>query len=394
MNKMNKKVCASAVALAMATLVVSGAQAAPTIYGKAYMAVIHEDIDRKATNHGDMSRRVEGDKNSLQINSYGSRIGFKGSEPMTDNTDVIYQLEYRVNIDGDRDRTLSARDTFLGFRNKTVGEFRFGRNKSSTDRINNVVTADSGYWDNLGSPHNMVNGTRLDNSVLWTSPKLEKIPLRFYGMYVADEKDKGTDGWGVAAMFDQDKGFTAGLAYEDDLDLPNYRHFILAPGQNTSAESNDARRTRRNSLNTGEMFRGTMTVDLAKVMNNPGLPLTLGAMYQQADFDYASSKKEKGYVLTAQWALQNLSKPANIYLQYNNTSNLRGLDGKDSDQIVVGGRYFYKPNMIFHGYAGYNDSDIQFETRTEDGVAREYVIRDRKAGTETLALGAAFEYKF
>ena len=73
-------------ATAVAALSVSAANAAPTVYGKAFVTVDYEDINR---NIGD-------DEDSVQINSHASRIGFKGSEALTATTDVIYQLEYGI----------------------------------------------------------------------------------------------------------------------------------------------------------------------------------------------------------------------------------------------------------------------------------------------------------
>lgn len=325
-------------ATAIAALSVSAAQAAPTVYGKAFVTVDYEDIESNA-----------GDSDSLQINSHASRIGFKGSEAMTANTDVIYQLEYGIDIDADDSRTFASRDTFLGLNNKNFGEFRFGRNQSSLDRINNVVTADGGYWDNLGSTDNMVDSGRIDNSMIWTAPKYQGLPLQVSAMY-ASKEDKAVidkDGYGVSMMFDQDRGFTAGVAYDKDLNL------VSGYGK------------------SGDVIRGTATVDLAKFAS---VPVTLGALYQVADFDFAGSEKEKGFVLSAAMGLQNFAKPATVYAQYNNTSNLRGFDGIDSDQIVVGGKYFYQPNMIMHAYAGQNDND-----------------RNDK---ETLAIGGGLEYLF
>ena len=324
-------------ATAIAALSVSAAQAAPTVYGKAFVTVDYEDIESN-----------EGDSDSLQINSHASRIGFKGSEAMTANTDVIYQLEYGVDIDADDSKTFASRDTFLGLNNKKFGEFRFGRNQSSLDRINNVVTADGGYWDNLGDTDNMVDSGRIDNSMIWTAPKYQGLPLQVSAMYAADEDDNSGDGFGVAAMFDQGTGFTAGVAYDKDLNLGN-------GGYNQ----------------TGDIIRGTATVDLSKFA---AVPVTLGALYQVADFDFAGSEKEKGFVLSAAMGLQNFAKPATVYAQYNNTSNLRGFNDVDSDQIVVGGKYFYQPNMIMHAYAGQNDSDRQ--------------------ETKTLAIGGGLEYLF
>ena len=323
-------------ATAIAALSVSAAQAAPTVYGKAFVTVDYEDIESNA-----------GDSDSLQINSHASRIGFKGSEAMTANTDVIYQLEYGVDIDADDSKTFASRDTFLGLNNKNFGEFRFGRNQSSLDRINNVVTADGGYWDNLGETDNMVDSDRIDNSMIWTAPKYQGLPLQVSAMYAADEDDNSGDGFGVAAMFDQGTGFTAGVAYDKDLNLGNGKY-----------------------AQTGDIIRGTATVDLSKFA---AVPVKLGALYQVADIDDAD-KKEKGFVVSAAMGLQNFAKPATVYAQYNNTSNLRGLDGIDTDQIVVGGKYFYQPNMIMHAYAGQNDNDLNDK--------------------ETLAIGGGLEYLF
>lgn len=331
-------------ATAIAALSVSAANAAPTVYGNAFVTVDYEDIESDA-----------GDSDSLQINSHSSRIGFKGSEAMTANTDVIYQLEYGINIDGadsDGDRTFKSRDTFLGLNNKNFGEFRFGRNQSSLDRINNVATADGGYWLYRGgksSKDNMVESDRIDNSMIWTAPKYQGLPLQLSAMYAADEDDNSGDGFGVAAMFDQGTGFTAGVAYDKDLNLGNGGY---------------------NQTGDGDIIRGTATVDLSKFA---AVPVTLGALYQVADIDN-TDKKEKGFVLSAAMGLQNFAKPATVYAQYNNTSNLRGDDGVDSDQIVVGGKYFYQPNMIMHAYAGQNDSD--------------------RLETKTLAIGTGLEYKF
>ena len=333
-------------ATAVAALSVSAAQAAPTVYGKAFVAVDYEDIDK---NNGE-------DEDSLQINSHASRIGFKGSEAMTANTDVIYQLEYGIDIDGGGDKTFKSRDTYLGLNNNTFGEFRFGRNQSSLDRINNAITADGGYWDNLDDDNNMVDSGRIDNSMIWTAPKYQDLPLEFSAMYAASE-DNGSDGWGAALMFDQGTGFTAGVAYDKDLNLGNGKY-----------------------AQTGDIIRGTATVDLSKFA---AVPVTLGALYQVADIDDAD-KKEKGFVVSAAMGLQNFAKPATVYAQYNNTSNLRGFDGLDSDQIVVGGKYFYQPNMIMHAYAGWNDSDAEVDD------AKDYTA----GSTETFAIGTALEYKF
>ncbi|WP_352338551.1 porin [Psychrobacter sp. 16-MNA-CIBAN-0192] len=342
-------------ATAVAALSVSAAQAAPTFYGKAFVAAdyVNAEFDGPAGNMYD--------EDTLEINSHSSRLGLKGSEALSANTDVIYRLEYGISVDGDSNG-FKNRDTYLGVNNKQFGEFRVGKNQSSLARIDNVVV-NEGYWDNLGqtqnekevvSALNMADSNRISSSVIWTAPKYNNLPLEISAMYSSDDAN-GNDnsGFGVAALFDQGTGFTAGLAYDKDQNI------------------------------IGDIIRGTATVDLGKFIS---APVKLGALYQVADYDGGQSK-EKGLVVSAQMPLTNFARPASVYAQYNNTSNLNGFDNSDSDQIVVGGKYFYKDNIIAHAYAGMNKAD---NVRAYELGAPGMVVGD----AEVLVVGTGLEYKF
>lgn len=343
---------------AIAAASVSVAQAAPTVYGKAFVTAdyVNIDIDNSINS-------LDRDENGLEIYSHTSRIGFKGAEEMTANTDVIYQLEYGIRIDGD-DRTFQSRDTYLGVKNKDFGEFRVGRNYSVIDYINNVKV-NQGYWDNLvpGTTDfkkqdivkalNMTDGNRVNNSVVWKAPKYEGIPLELALMYGADESFGSNDnGYGASLMFKPGTGYTAGLAYSKDLNAVD------------------------------EIIRGTVSVDLGKYV---AAPVTVGVMYQQADFD--NSSKEKGLVVSGEMGLNNFAKPASVYLQYNKTDNLGGNTNFDSDQIVLGGKYKYKSNMIAHAYIGQNSADYAGATKDVPSVA--YTV-----DADVFAVGGGLEYIF
>ena len=81
-------------ATAVATLSVSAAHAAPTVYGKVFLTADYTD-----TNYDDNYRAsatatsAPNDESTVKLNSNASRIGFKGSEELTDTTKLIYQLE-------------------------------------------------------------------------------------------------------------------------------------------------------------------------------------------------------------------------------------------------------------------------------------------------------------
>ena len=87
---------------------ISSAHSSPTIYGKLFMTADYVDAE---SDNAKISN-VDSGSDSYQVNSNSSRIGFKGSDPITENTDVIYQFEYGVSVDGSTEDTLTQRTTF------------------------------------------------------------------------------------------------------------------------------------------------------------------------------------------------------------------------------------------------------------------------------------------
>jgi predicted porin len=341
-------------ATAVAALSVSAANAAPTLYGKAFVTADYVNADFDSDFPG-----ADRDEDTVEINSNSSRIGLKGSEALTANTDVIYQLEYGTRVDGDSDG-FTNRDTYLGVVNKQFGEVRAGKNQSTLDYVNNVVVND-GYWDNLGGNKlesneelgalNMADSSRINSSIIWKAPKYNNLPLELAVMYSSDEANGNKDdGFGAALMFDQGTGFTAGVAYDKDQNIE------------------------------GDIIRATATADLSQYI---AYPVTVGALYQVADYDYGN-EDETGLVLSAAMALSNFARPATIYTQYNKTDNLNGADNADSDQIVVGGKYFYKDNIIAHAYAGMNQAD-DITTINDSNMVGD---------VEVFVVGGGLEYRF
>ena len=81
--------------------------------------------------------------------------------------------------------------------------------------------------------------------------------------------------------------------------------------------------------------------------------------------------------------LTNFAKPASVYLQYNKTDNLAGIDNFDSDQVVLGGKYMYKDNMIAHAYIGQNSADVSAMIDDNDVASLDF---------DVFALGGGLEY--
>ena len=176
-------------ATAVAALSVSAAHAAPTVYGKALVTVDYSDFD---------------DESSTKLNSIGSRIGFKGAEALTANTDVVYQLEYAVDIDADEGKNFRSRDTYLGLSNKQYGTFVAGRLTTIDDYINYANQASGGV---LGGDDVLASFTapRANNAMAYFSPTYNG--LQFMGMY-------GLDGDQDANSLSDHEQFGAGVKYE------------------------------------------------------------------------------------------------------------------------------------------------------------------------------------
>ena len=283
-------------ATAVAALSVSAAHAAPTVYGKALVTVDYSDFD---------------DESSTQLNSTG-RIGFKGAEALTANTDVVYQLEYGIDVDADEGENFRSRDTYIGLSNKQYGTLVAGRLSAIDDNIN-YVSQTVGQYDSFNAAS--WDGERVNNAMAYFSPAYNG--LQFMGMY-AFKEDNASD------LPTDAEAFGVGVKYE-----PANQPFRAGA---TYIKSGDFNTTRLSG---------------AYDLNNQ---IGLGALYQISDLD--KSDKEN---LAAVSATYKTATPWTAYAQAEMTSNVDGVDGKDAQRLVLGGKYAFNANATGHVYAGYSN---------------------------------------
>ena len=324
-------------ATAVAALSVSAANAAPTVYGKAFLTV---DYQHEKTDGEDST-------NNTSLNSVGSKIGFKGAEALTANTDLVYQLEYGVEIDdanggANKDKNQNqfySRDTYLGLSNKQYGTVLAGRLTAIDDMVNYAnVTAGGviGGDDVLAS----FTGERANNTVAYVSPNYSGV--NFLGMYVMDENnDSDTfdhDAWGVGAKYEPaGQPFRAGITYE---------------------QAGDALKATRVS--------GAYDLNAAT---------TIGALYQNTDFGGKDDKKENAYTLSGTY---KTATPWTVYGQADYVKNVEGGDGDDAQRYVVGGKYAFNAATTGHVYGAYLLDDPKGDNNN----------------TKNYGIGTGIEYKF
>lgn len=347
---MKKLLLVSAVALSL-----SSAHAAPTVYGKAFLTL---DMNKTDTSSTDVSRTVHAkdvpptttpaiagnprrvSESVSGLKSTSSRVGFKGSEVLNDNTDFQYQLEYGVNVVDSNKPQFNARDSFIGLAHKQLGTVRVGR-LSSVD----VDYANKASGGVLGGPGvlSSYDGDRYNNAIVYRTPQLNNIQLS--ALYGKDD-------------IDSRKNFVVAAAYE-----PEGRPFKVG------ASYANAQKAWRVS--------GDFT---------PVSAITVGALYQNINY---RPNSENTIAVSATY--NNIDK-LQPYIQVDYTTNVKGDRQDNSKRVLVGTTYDFKNNITGHLYgSAINTSELITTDSRKDGVGNVDVRRDKVSG---FGVGGGIEYKF
>lgn len=336
-----KKIAIVSAVSALTLASMSAAQAAPQIYGKAFVTVDYTD-----TNYDDSKKK---DDSTFKLNSNASRIGFKGDEELTTGTDLIYQLEYEVNIDDGNKGQFTSRNTYLGLANKQYGTLLAGRHDTPFKLVQNKVDV---FNDTvLDMKEAGVSGENRANNVLaYQSPAIVGIPLTFMGAISLSETDEDGDvlvraasGTTPAVYRDRqvkDNAYSASLAYDQN------GIYLGGAYDNGVGAVEDA-------------WRLVGGLDMGKLNMMQGL--TLGALYQQSDYydtytlannvrQKRSSETEKSWLVSGKYKIAN--SPWAVKAQYVNTTDEKGVKNADADEIAVGGEYTFNKATTGHIYAG------------------------------------------
>lgn len=275
-------------ASAVAALSVTAAQAAPTVYGKAFLTLDYVEDGR------------------VQLNDNGSRIGVKGGEALTANTDLVYQLEYRLEADHDGGKNFESRDTYVGLSNKQYGTLLAGR-LSAIDGMVDYANVDDGYL--AGGVMTTFDAPRANGALAYVSPSYNGVS--FLGMYVLDEGDNVTV---------PDFGLTrdvvgVGAKYE-----PNGANYRAGA---TYIQAGDA----------AKVLRVSGAYDLSQAT-------TIGALYQH--------HKDVEDVVTLSASHKYGQTPWTAYGQLDLADYKAG---GDAQRLVVGGKYGFNKATTGHVYA-------------------------------------------
>jgi len=175
-----------------------------TIYGKIHVSGDYID---------------NGDDSDVAIGSNSSRIGFKGSEKIDNNSKVIWKIESDIDVSGERS-DLKARNRYLGI-SHGYGSLIVGYH----DTPFKTLGGKAGVFHNTIAERRAILGVvdgknqfnkRAKNGVMYISPKLAGTEVRLMRS-AGEEGGSGDDDGAITSLsvFYKHDNMYAGIAYED-----------------------------------------------------------------------------------------------------------------------------------------------------------------------------------
>lgn len=190
-----------------------------TLYGRVNAGLNYTNTE---TDYNGAAGKVDTDKDSFALKSgdyTGSRWGIKGSEQVSENLTVGFQLENGFNVDdgsfGDDDR-LFNREARV-YAKTQFGEFGFGRmggldsGLGSYDMLGAYSTWGTGWGSSSATMSRYFMGisSRYDNMITYKSP--EFAGLTFAAQVSLKEDSASSTAWGTESEHTTNRYYAAGL---------------------------------------------------------------------------------------------------------------------------------------------------------------------------------------
>ncbi|WP_419147064.1 porin [Pseudoalteromonas 'SMAR'] len=306
------KLTKTALALSLLGALAFQANAEVDVYGKANVSVQSSD---------------DGAGSFTEIKSNASRLGFKGSEKLDSGLEVIYKLEFQVDVSdadskGDKDN-ITARNQYVGIKGN-FGQVVVGRNDTALKQSQGKIDQ---FGDLEGDIKVLFKGeNRLGNSISYQSNSLNGF--RILGSYIAEDKEEGENGLSTALTYGDAKLKNSSIyaAIAVDSEVKGYDAVRM------SVQGKLADFKLGAMYQTQEKVDGTAEAD--GYMLNAAYKLgstTLKAQYQVIDFD--SGDKVDGISLGVDYKLAKNAKVYGFYSTFDADNQV------EKDYLGVGVEY-------------------------------------------------------
>lgn len=284
-------------------------------YGKANLSV-------QSSDDGALDSDGKSKDSYTEVKSNASRIGFKGTQELSENLSVVYKAEFQVNMDEDDSDgdTLSARNQYVGLKGN-FGTVLLGKNDSMLKQSQGKADVFSDYNGDI--KYLWAGENRVSDSITYVSPKFAGLKLGV--TYIAEDEADGDDGIS-AAVFYGDKSlkksdFYASIAMDSDVKGQNKYKFT---------------------------DKGLKDITRATVQGKVG-GVVLGAMYHHEENSDGPSQEVDGFLVSAKYKMDNFTFKGQIQ-----TASIDDTD-QDTSAASVGVDYsLAKSTKVYVWYTSFD----------------------------------------
>jgi predicted porin len=187
----------------LSTLSVSAFAGDVSIYGKANLTVQSSD---------------DGEGTYTEVKSNASRIGFKGTQDLGNDLEVIFKAEFQVDLDGDSDKgdSITDRNQYIGLKGN-FGEVLLGMNDTVLKQSQGKVD----LFSDLNADIKVLwkGENRMSDTLTYKSPKFNGFQIGV--TYIAEDDVDAEDATSIA-LFYGDKNlkkskFYAAVAFDSEV---------------------------------------------------------------------------------------------------------------------------------------------------------------------------------
>ncbi|WP_080945876.1 porin [Moraxella bovoculi] len=330
---MKKSLLATAIktssVLAIAALS-TAAYAAPEVYGQVRLSLTYNDIETKVNGIVDESKTSK----RPELGSGNSRLGFRGKEALTENTDLEYRLEYRIDVAENSDTNFSARHGYLALNNKQYGKLLAGRTISQDDYLD----VSESWWRVAGGGYDFGHGAAwVNNTVVYSTPKFNNDKTYAFVQYGMDEGKDGARSFhtfedGVAKSVSRDF-MMLGAIHQDD---KTYAGFTYTQAGNDLKSA-----------------RGSVSYQATDKIKTYGI-------LQYTDFN-----SDDNELAAFAGVAYKLKEPTTVWLEGYHSDNYKGYSNGESSGGTIGVKHNVNKNLT--GFASLGFKKAEYDKTKVDG---------------------------
>lgn len=318
-----------------------------TVYGK--INVSYNQIEK------DEAGVIEQD--NWELETFASRLGFKGFEKINDSLKAVYKLEYQVVPDGEGgDREFKARNSYVGLQG-SFGTLVAGNHDTPLKQSQGKVDVFNDY--SLGDIALSIPGERRENDiVMYKTPAMGALsgtlaimPGEDSGAAGDDEDDSFADQISANLIYKQDAIYAA-LGIDDNV---NGLDIIRLTGAYTMGD-----------VTIGAMYQEAEDADLTQgngLSDNVKGAISSALIDAETLTDFVA-EDQQSFLLSVKWKINSVVLKA----QYIDSTYENSSTEIDNTQMTVGADYILsKRTKLYVHY-----SEIVAEQNTAIGINGDY----------------------